>query len=50
MFPIAGSLLALTAALAAACFVKAFAIPFLALPRSNEARMHKKSRFRCAPG
>jgi hydrogenase-4 component B len=37
MFPIAGSLLALTAALAAACFVKAFAIPFLALPRSQEA-------------
>lgn len=37
MFPIAGSLLALTAALAAACFVKAFAIPFLALPRSDEA-------------
>ncbi len=37
VFPIAGSLLALTAALAAACFVKAFAIPFLALPRSEEA-------------
>lgn len=37
MFPIAGSLLALTAALAAACFVKAFAIPFLALPRSDDA-------------
>ena len=37
MFPIAGSLLALTAALAAACFVKAFAIPFLALPRSEQA-------------
>ena len=37
MFPIAGSLLALTAALAATCFVKAFAIPFLALPRSAEA-------------
>jgi hydrogenase-4 component B len=37
MFPIAGSLLALTAALAAACFVKAFAVPFLALPRSEEA-------------
>jgi hydrogenase-4 component B len=37
MFPIAGSLLALTAALAAACFVKAFAIPFLALPRCEEA-------------
>jgi hydrogenase-4 component B len=37
MFPIAGSLLALTAALAAACFVKAFAIPFLALPRTSQA-------------
>jgi hydrogenase-4 component B len=37
MFPVAGSLLALTAALAAACFVKAFGIPFLALPRSEGA-------------
>jgi hydrogenase-4 component B len=37
MFPIAGALLALTAALAAACFVKAFGIPFLALPRSQAA-------------
>lgn len=37
MFPIAGSLLALTGALAAACFVKAFGITFLALPRSPEA-------------
>ena len=37
VFPIAGSLLALTAALAAACFVKAFGIPFLALPRSEAA-------------
>jgi hydrogenase-4 component B len=36
-FPIAGALLALTAALAAACFVKAFGIAFLALPRSREA-------------
>jgi hydrogenase-4 component B len=45
MFPIAGSLLALTAALAAACFVKAFAIPFLALPRSEEAsNAHESSR------
>ena len=34
MFPIAGALLALTGALAAACFVKAFGITFLALPRS----------------
>ncbi len=37
MFPLAGALLALTAALAAACFVKAFGIAFLALPRSEEA-------------
>ncbi len=37
VFPIAGALLALTAALAAACFVKAFGISFLALPRSEEA-------------
>lgn len=36
-FPIAGALLALTSALAAACFVKAFGITFLALPRSDEA-------------
>ncbi len=36
-FPIAGALLALTAALAAACFVKAFGIAFLALPRSENA-------------
>ncbi|MBZ5584843.1 MAG: hydrogenase 4 subunit B [Acidobacteriia bacterium] len=36
-FPIAGALLALTAALAAACFVKAFGISFLALPRSEHA-------------
>lgn len=37
IFPIAGALLALTAALAAACFVKAFGITFLALPRSESA-------------
>ena len=37
VFPIAGALLALTAALAAACFVKAFGISFLALPRSDKA-------------
>jgi hydrogenase-4 component B len=36
-FPIAGALLALTAALAAACFVKAFGITFLALPRSRHS-------------
>ncbi|MGA2889648.1 MAG: hydrogenase 4 subunit B [Terracidiphilus sp.] len=43
MFPIAGSLLALTAALAATCFVKAFAIPFLALPRSEQAADAKEA-------
>ncbi|MFA5909560.1 MAG: proton-conducting transporter membrane subunit [Vicinamibacterales bacterium] len=37
LFPVSGALLALTTALAAACFVKAFGISFLALPRSNEA-------------
>ncbi len=37
LLPIAGAALALTAALAAACFVKAFGITFLALPRSPEA-------------
>jgi len=35
LFPLAGSMLALTGALAAACFVKAFGITFLALPRGH---------------
>jgi len=34
---------ALTSALAAACFVKAFGITFLALPRSDEAKSAKES-------
>ena len=38
MFPLSGALLALTGALAAACFVKAFGITFLAQPRSDHAR------------
>jgi hydrogenase-4 component B len=42
-FPIAGALLALTAALAAACFVKAFGITFLALPRSEQAEHAEES-------
>ena len=50
MFPIAGSLLALTAALAAACFVKAFAIPFLALPRSTEAADAQESSLSMRAG
>jgi hydrogenase-4 component B len=37
LFPVGGALLALTTALAAACFVKAFGISFLALPRSAAA-------------
>ncbi len=37
LFPVGGAVLALTTALAAACFVKAFGISFLALPRSPAA-------------
>jgi hydrogenase-4 component B len=36
-FPLSAAMLALTSALAAACFVKAFGISFLALPRSRAA-------------
>ena len=43
MFPISGAMLALTGALAAACFVKAFGITFLAQPRSEP-------RGKCARG
>jgi hydrogenase-4 component B len=50
MFPIAGSLLALTAALAAACFVKAFGIPFLALPRSEAAATAQEVSFAMRAG
>jgi hydrogenase-4 component B len=42
-FPLAGALLALTTALAAACFVKAFGITFLALPRSEGAEQASES-------
>jgi hydrogenase-4 component B len=45
MFPLAGAMLALTGALAAACFVKAFGITFLAQPRSSHAaEAHEVSR------
>jgi hydrogenase-4 component B len=37
MFPLSGAMLALTGALAAACFVKAFGITFLAQPRSERS-------------
>jgi hydrogenase-4 component B len=44
MFPLGGAMLALTGALAAACFVKAFGITFLAQPRSEAAaRAHEAS-------
>jgi hydrogenase-4 component B len=43
LFPVAGALLALTSALAAACFVKAFGITFLALPRGPGAEKAHES-------
>jgi hydrogenase-4 component B len=43
LFPLGGALLALTTALAAACFVKAFGITFLALPRSAAAAQAHES-------
>lgn len=43
LFPVGGAILALTTALAAACFVKAFGITFLALPRSEEAAGARES-------
>jgi len=49
-FPIAGALLALTAALAATCFVKAFGITFLALPRSENAEHATESSLSMKAG
>jgi len=45
MFPISGAMLALTGALAAACFVKAFGITFLAQPRSEQAKHAHEASF-----
>jgi len=42
-FPLSGALLALTSALAAACFVRAFGMSFLALPRSRAADQARES-------
>jgi len=42
-FPLAGAMLALTSALAAACFVRAFGISFVALPRSRAAEEARES-------
>jgi hydrogenase-4 component B len=43
LFAVGGALLALVTALAAACFVKAFAITFLALPRSGAAESAREA-------
>jgi hydrogenase-4 component B len=43
LFPVGGALLALTTALAAACFVKAFGMTFVALPRSPAAADARES-------
>jgi formate hydrogenlyase subunit 3/multisubunit Na+/H+ antiporter MnhD subunit len=49
MVPAVGGLLALSAALAAACFVKAFGISFLGRPRTPAAeRAHEVDRFSLA--
>ena len=49
LIPAVGALLALSAALAAACFVKAFGITFLGRPRTEAARRaHEADRFSLA--
>lgn len=49
-FPVGGALLGLTTALAAACFVKAFGITFLALPRgAGAADARESGRLMLAP-
>jgi hydrogenase-4 component B len=45
IMPIAVAMLALTSGLAAACFVKAFGISFLAIPRSREAEHAHEARL-----
>jgi hydrogenase-4 component B len=45
LVPVAVGMLALTSGLAAACFVKAFGITFLAIPRSHEAEHAHESRL-----
>jgi hydrogenase-4 component B len=50
MFPIGGALLALTGALAAACFVKAFGITFLAQARSDAAAKAHEASFTMLAG
>jgi hydrogenase-4 component B len=50
IFPVGGALLALTGALAATAFVKAFGISFLALPRSPEASEAHESHWTMLAG
>jgi hydrogenase-4 component B len=45
LMPLAVGMLALTSGLAAACFVKAFGITFLAIPRSHEAEHAHEAPF-----
>lgn len=45
MMGLLGAVLALTGGLAAACFVKAYGVTFLAMPRSEEAKSAKESHF-----
>ncbi len=45
MIPAVGALLALSAALAAACFVKVFGVSFMGRPRSPEAAQAKETEF-----
>lgn len=48
--PLGGAALALTGALAAACFVKAFGISFLGMPRTDNARNAKESSLSMITG
>ncbi len=48
--PLAVGMLALTSGLAVACFVKAFGITFLAIPRSHEAERAHESPFSMRAG
>ena len=50
LVPAIGALLALSAALAAACFVKAFGVTFLGRPRSDAARDAARDRPLVARG
>lgn len=50
ILPLGGAALALTGALAAACFVKAFGISFLGMPRSKNAEGAREATFSMSLG